>query len=698
MKRRWKKRKSNTYRTFIISFLLILMLPVTFFTFVFIRYDQKLCEKKILEQAQISLELPMRELEQYVDEFRQIAVQGSLLKYTRKNNLKEYESVKELIKQLSSYQAANSLIQEIAFYNQKLPEEIYTNYGTYSLLYYYQYCVNEDCGNLAEYLETQERGGWVSLAELTMEGRKPEKLLQYVVKQSDGKNWIFTFSSSALSELLEQDGTVTILRDAAGRQLYPYEVIDVENLNSFYQISAVSRDEQLQLIRYLDENVLFTEMSRLKHIFFVTLILVVLSGGWLATTLAFWNDKPIQELRSFCESKVDDIPYMADNFTAIRFTMDRMEQQMQMLQRQREKEHLLLQLLYGKNCDSVSFFNQLHRVGMFQKEGAYQVFLITAAQEELEENWELQLNRILEERPVACEAFMMRYGSGNVVGIVKLKEAQEAVFKNELEQAVKELNKGRKEEITVYIGGRYERPEQVCLSYREVLAGSQQDIVYPRIELDLLYEAIKNKDVDQTCLIIDSLCVHLEEQSMDQKLCSALFCDMVQTIYYAAEELQITDNMLLQLLEITENDLPENYEEMKKHVQKIRSRAVVCLTQMCEKTVSDDTFVNGVLTFIRQNRENKELNVTLVAAHFGISVSNLSHRMKKASGRNVSDYIVEQRMEYAKELLTETDYSVQTIAEMIGYNQSASFVNKFKKSFLVTPLEYRMTSRSGLSE
>ena len=106
-------------------------------------------------------------------------------------------------------------------------------------------------------------------------------------------------------------------------------------------------------------------------------------------------------------------------------------------------------------------------------------------------------------------------------------------------------------------------------------------------------------------------------------------------------------------------------------------------------SMAEDEEINEIFRFIRENRENPDLCVKMVASKFKLSISNLSHRVKKATGRNVSDYITEIRMEYAHELLRDTDYNIQTIASMVGYTQASSFVNKFKKYYSVTPAEYR---------
>lgn len=706
-------RRSNTYKTFIISFLIVLLLPVFVFSFVFIRWDQKLYKEKILEQAELSLELPMKELEQYVTELGQICAQISLMSISNEQKLDQYESTNTLILQLAGYQLTHSFIQEIAFYNANVSKCIYTNCGTYSPVYYYQYVGEDGTLMLPEYLKTLKRSGWITPSELSHEGKNPENVLQYVMKKSSGESWVFTFYASELQKLLEQKNSITLLYDEDGRQLYPYEKIDMQELEAFCKISVRGKNGRLSIVRYLDSQVLFTEIKWLNQIYLGSLILILLLGGCISMGLAFWNDKPIQELLLFCESKVNDVPYMKDNFTVVRFTIDRMEQRMQMIQEQREKEHLLLQLFYGKNCDSPHFVNQLLRMKLFQRPGFFRVFLASADNALTEEKWDQQLCEKLEEQLPECEIYVMRYGRENSIGVMKIPEEQEDVFRIGMEEAVVALKRSLKSEIQMYVGGRYEQVSEIYLSYREVLSESQRnegnqtagiifvdhvqkiDFLYPRVEIASLQESIRNRNVENTCLIMDFLCSNLEEISSNRFMCTALFCDVVRTIRRGIENLEVRDAVLLQLLDIEERQQPQNFEEMKSMLQKIQDEVTKLLEHMCEKTIPDNTFVNGVLTFISQNRDNKELNASLVAIHFGISVSSLSHRMKLATGRNVSDIIVEQRMEYAKELLLTTDYSVQAIADMIGYNHSSSFANRFKKVFSMTPLEYRISNRSN---
>jgi len=95
------------------------------------------------------------------------------------------------------------------------------------------------------------------------------------------------------------------------------------------------------------------------------------------------------------------------------------------------------------------------------------------------------------------------------------------------------------------------------------------------------------------------------------------------------------------------------------------------------------------MEYVDDNKASSEMNVSMVADYFGMSVSNLSHRFKLYTNQKISDYITEKRFEYVGELLINTDYRISDISAMLGYTQTSNFIRKFKQYFGVTPVEYR---------
>jgi len=58
-------------------------------------------------------------------------------------------------------------------------------------------------------------------------------------------------------------------------------------------------------------------------------------------------------------------------------------------------------------------------------------------------------------------------------------------------------------------------------------------------------------------------------------------------------------------------------------------------------------------------------------------------------GQSPQKYIIKIKMEMASRYLTMTDYSVDRIAEILGYNHRNCLTTPFKKEFGLTPPEYR---------
>ena len=65
--------------------------------------------------------------------------------------------------------------------------------------------------------------------------------------------------------------------------------------------------------------------------------------------------------------------------------------------------------------------------------------------------------------------------------------------------------------------------------------------------------------------------------------------------------------------------------------------------------------------------------------------------LSKYTGKTISDYVIEKRMEEAKKLLSDPYVKVYEVAEKVGYKSKAHFSEIFKKSTGMTPKEFRQT-------
>lgn len=98
--------------------------------------------------------------------------------------------------------------------------------------------------------------------------------------------------------------------------------------------------------------------------------------------------------------------------------------------------------------------------------------------------------------------------------------------------------------------------------------------------------------------------------------------------------------------------------------------------------------IQTALQYIDENYMNK-ITLEDVAKHVYLNSSYLSQLFKKEMNLPFSDYIEKVRIKQAKLLLKENDYSVNQVAEVIGFSSQNYFTKIFKKSTGLTPVKYR---------
>ena len=89
------------------------------------------------------------------------------------------------------------------------------------------------------------------------------------------------------------------------------------------------------------------------------------------------------------------------------------------------------------------------------------------------------------------------------------------------------------------------------------------------------------------------------------------------------------------------------------------------------------------------NNFTEQINLDELAENFFISKFYLTREFKKTFGTTIIQYILNKRIEYAKELLTYTNKSIEEISEACGFNDQSYFSRQFKKAENTTCLAYR---------
>lgn len=89
------------------------------------------------------------------------------------------------------------------------------------------------------------------------------------------------------------------------------------------------------------------------------------------------------------------------------------------------------------------------------------------------------------------------------------------------------------------------------------------------------------------------------------------------------------------------------------------------------------------------------VNVSKVARHCYLSVSQLQRRFKLMLGCGVAEYWRTKKLHYAKKLLVQKNYSIEAIAFEVGYENVPAFSRRFSKVFNESPSQWRAKALSA---
>ena len=106
----------------------------------------------------------------------------------------------------------------------------------------------------------------------------------------------------------------------------------------------------------------------------------------------------------------------------------------------------------------------------------------------------------------------------------------------------------------------------------------------------------------------------------------------------------------------------------------------------------DDEDVAQALQMIHTDRL-ETVSVDRIARDVAVSRRTLEIKFRKYLGRTILDEIKNVRIERAKQMLRESDASIERIALTVGFSATSYFIQTFRKEAGVTPARYRRDVR-----
>lgn len=124
----------------------------------------------------------------------------------------------------------------------------------------------------------------------------------------------------------------------------------------------------------------------------------------------------------------------------------------------------------------------------------------------------------------------------------------------------------------------------------------------------------------------------------------------------------------------------------------VTQRVFIALSRH-EQETGLDPIVRHACDYIAENISDPYLSVPEISAAVEVSVQHLSRLFKKDTDNTIVEYINFRRIELAKKLLIEENYTVAKIAAASGYSNSVTFARNFRRYVGLSPTEYRTMNR-----
>lgn len=202
-----------------------------------------------------------------------------------------------------------------------------------------------------------------------------------------------------------------------------------------------------------------------------------------------------------------------------------------------------------------------------------------------------------------------------------------------------------------------------------------------------ILQSIRNEDEEQVKAACEKLVYMLSDEETGKIYLHRL---MVRLEFALAETGQLTDAlrssfdsfyMCQNRFQLTRM-VHLAYELMKEIVKKKKET----VPQISETLFED--YIHQAVQYIAENLSEEDLSVTKIAEYLHLNSAYFGRVFKKVYGTSLKKYILDRRIECAKDLLMEGKYSVTAVGSMVGIPNPSYFSRLFREKTGKMPSEY----------
>ena len=261
---------------------------------------------------------------------------------------------------------------------------------------------------------------------------------------------------------------------------------------------------------------------------------------------------------------------------------------------------------------------------------------------------------------------------------------------------------------TIYIGMQVESLLDIYLAYRDIsilknkrfyledgriLSIESKDYPSPKMDgsfINGMLKEFENRLGEMNLELLINRVDSLFEKAFQEKITASDVKGAVERIFlliinglekHGSKYKEVIEENYLEVI-----DRIDNMFELKEFIKK----CIVYAVEMLKKNAAyhSSPEMKKILQYVIQHLE-EEISLDTVALYANMNRSYFSRYFKSKTGENFVDFLARTRIEKAKELLRETDYTIDEISLRVGHVNKGYFTKVFKKVTGLNPGEFR---------
>ena len=210
---------------------------------------------------------------------------------------------------------------------------------------------------------------------------------------------------------------------------------------------------------------------------------------------------------------------------------------------------------------------------------------------------------------------------------------------------------------------------------------------------DELFNALNFHDIKKVGFMLGNIAENLQTLGLTREE----VCNIVLKLYYMVSEYFEQNGVTVKDVLVSRS---WGYDDLI-HIENVAAakEMVLSLKNDLEQYLKNDSGSNHKsLSIAKQyikDHFTEEISLTDVANEVGLTPSYLSNLLKKDTGKSYSEYLINLRIEKAKNLIKTTAYKMYEISEMVGYPNTFYFTRLFKRETGLTPGEFKKQESAG---